>query len=241
MEDKKLTLVGHLDELRARVFKSLVAVIAGATCVYIFVEKIFDSLIKPVGQLVFIAPQEAFIARVKIAFLGGIFLALPVIIYQTWRFIQDGLQPNEKRYAALFGPVSLLFFIIGSSFGYYIIVPIGVKFLLGFATESIVPMISVSKYISFVGLLTLVFGVVFELPLASLFLTKIGVVTPRFLSQKRRHAIVIIFIAAAIFTPPDVVTQCLLAIPLVVLYEIGLLFSRAVYKDPYANPATNSK
>jgi len=230
MADRELTLVGHLEELKARILKSVIVLIAASCALYAFVDKIYGSLIKPAGRLVFIAPQEAFVTRIKIAFLGGLFLSLPFILYQAWRFISIALKKNEKKYALLFGPLSFVFFALGASFGYFLIVPVGLKFLLGFATSQITPMLTVSKYVSFVGMLTFAFGVVFELPLASLFLTKIGVVTPSFLAKKRRHAIVFIFIAAAIFTPPDVITQSLMAVPLLILYEAGIIFSRLAYK-----------
>ncbi|MCQ9207011.1 MAG: twin-arginine translocase subunit TatC [Omnitrophica bacterium] len=230
--DEPVTLTKHLEELRNRLLKAVLAIIAASAIVYGFVDKIYDHMVRPVGQLVFIAPQEAFVTRIKIAFFGGLFLSLPVILYQVWKFISVGLRQGERKYTLLFGPLSFVFFGLGAAFGYAIIAPIGLKFLLSFATKDIVPMISVSKYISFLTMLTIAFGVVFELPLVSLFLTKIGVVTPRFLSEKRRHAIVGIFIAAAVFTPPDVITQTLMAVPLLVLYEIGIIFSKMVSKQP---------
>ena len=230
MQDRKLTLVGHLDELRSRVLKSTIFIAIASCLTYSFVGQIYASLIKPVGKLVFIAPQEAFVARIKIAFFTGLLFSLPFILYQIWQFISVGLKLVERKYILIFGPLSFIFFATGAAFGYLIIVPIGIKFLLGFATTEVVPMITISRYISFVAMLTFIFGVVFELPLASLFLTKIGVVTPSFLSKKRRHAIVIIFVAAAIFTPPDVITQSLMAIPLLCLYEVGIIFSRLVHK-----------
>lgn len=230
MGDKKLTLAEHLEELRTRIIKSVISIIVATCLAYYFVEKIISNLVKPVGNLVFIAPQEAFISNIKIAFLGGLFLSSPIVVYQTWRFISVALQTNEKKYAYIFGPLSFIFFVLGAIFGYIIIVPIGIKFLLGFATDFVSPMITISKYISFVGTLTLAFGVIFQLPLISLFLTKIGIVTPYFLSSKRKHAIVLIFLLAAILTPPDVITQCLMAAPLLVLYELGIIFSKFVYR-----------
>jgi sec-independent protein translocase protein TatC len=230
MIDKRITFIEHLGELRSRILTSVAAIIIASCVLYNFVDRIYASLVKPVGELVFIAPQEAFLARIKIAFLAGLFLSLPVVLYQAWRFISVGLKANERKYTLLFGPLSFVFFGLGAAFGYSIIVPIGIKFLLGFATDQILPMIAVSRYISFVGMLTFAFGLIFELPLASLFLTKIGIVTPYFLSQKRKQAIVLIFILAAILTPPDIVTQSLMAVPLLVLYEIGILLSKLVYK-----------
>lgn len=230
MADQELTLIEHLDELRNRLIKSVIAIIVCFIVFLNFVDIILPFLIEPVGKLVFIAPQEGFVSRIKIAFFAGLFLSSPILLYQAWCFVSTALKINERKYLLFYGPLSFVFFSLGAVFGYIIIVPIGMKFLLSFATDQIMPMISITKYISFVGTLTLAFGVVFELPLVSLFLTKIGVVTPLFLSQKRKHAIVIIFILAALFTPPDIVTQCLMALPLLGLYEIGILFSKMVYK-----------
>lgn len=226
MEDTKLTLVEHLEELRRRLIKSILFIIIASSLVYSFSDKILSCLVRPVGRLIFLAPAEAFMAHIKIAFFGGLFLSSPFVIYQIWKFVSAGLNRDERKYALLFGPVSFIFFIVGAGFGYFIIIPIGLKFLLGYATEFMAPMISVSNYISFMGALSLAFGVVFELPLIILFLTKIGVVNTAFLSSKRRHAIVIIFIVAAALTPPDVITQCLMAVPLIGLYEIGIVFSK---------------
>ncbi len=228
--DKKFTLLEHIEELRARILKSAVFLIVISCLVYTYVDPILSVLVKPVGELVFIAPQEAFTSKIAIAFFGGLFLSAPFMLYQIWQFVSSALKRDEKRYVLIFAPLSLVFFIAGSIFGYITIVPIGMKFLLGFATDFLTPTITISRYISFIGTLTLAFGIIFELPLISLFLTKIGVVTPVFLSGKRRHAIIFIFITAAMLTPPDVVTQCLMAVPLLVLYEVGIIFSRLAYR-----------
>lgn len=230
MTEKKLALTEHLEEFRGSIVKSAISILICSCLIYSYINTLLPFLIKPVGKLVFIAPQEAFIANIKIAFFGGLFLASPFVIYQIWKFVSAGLEKNEKKYALMFGPVSFIFFVLGAGFGYFVIIPIGINFLLGFATDFVTPMITISKYISFVGALTFAFGAIFQLPLVSLFLTKIGVVTPAFLSSKRRHAIVFIFIAAALITPPDVITQCLMAVPLIVLYEIGIILSKFAYR-----------
>ena len=204
--DQPLVLAAHLEELRSRLLKIIIFLILASCLTYGFVDRIYESLIKPVGSLVFIAPQEAFVTRIKVALFTGAFLSLPFITYQIWKFISVGLKTKERKYILIFAPLSFLFFVLGAVFGYLVIVPIGIKFLLGFASDKVVPMITVSKYISFVIMLTLAFGIVFELPLGSLFLTKLGIVTPTFLSRKRRYAIVFIFILAAVLTPPDVIT-----------------------------------
>ncbi|MCK5014844.1 MAG: twin-arginine translocase subunit TatC [Candidatus Omnitrophica bacterium] len=229
-EDQKLSLVEHLEELRSGIIKSVIFIVAGILCAYAFVDSLLPALIKPVGKLVFIAPQEAFVARITIAFFGGLFVASPFVLYQIWQFVSGGLNERERKYIRTFGPLSLLLFILGVCFCYFIIIPISMKFLLGFAGDVMEPMITVSKYISFVGILTLAFGVVFELPLAALFLTKIGMITPGFLSEKRKHAVVIMFIVSAVLTPPDVITQCFMVVPLLLLYEAGIIFSKAAYR-----------
>jgi len=124
--------------------------------------------------------------------------------------------------------------MLGAGFGYFIIVPIGIKFLLSFSTDFIAPAISLGRYVSFVGVLTFAFGAIFEIPLVILFLARLGIVTPAFLSTKRRHAVVIIFILAAILTPPDVITQCLMAGPLMILYELSVFFSKLACKRSIA-------
>jgi sec-independent protein translocase protein TatC len=229
--DKKLSLVEHLDELRGRVLKSVIAVIVGAGLLYSFVEPIVAHLTRPVGELVFLAPQEAFVTNIKVAFYGGLLLSSPVVLYQAWRFVSAALRPREMKYAIVCAPLSLLFFGVGVSFAYFVIVPIGVRFLLGFQTDTLIPMISIGKYVSFVGTLLVSFGAIFELPLVMLFLTKIRVVTPEFLIRKRKHAVVLVFVAAAALTPPDVITQCMMAGPLILLYELGVLFSKFAVRE----------
>ena len=225
-----LTLVEHLGELRNRIIKSAVAVIVAMAIMYSYAGKIIPVLIKPLGKAVFTQPQEAFVAHILIAFFCGIVLCSPILLYQIWSFIAQGLTQKEKKALLIYIPMSLILFIGGVAFGYLIIVPLGIRFLLGFASLVVVPMVTISNYISFVGMLSLTFGLVFQLPLVCFFLTVTGLATPKFLSEKRKHAIAIIFIAAAIITPPDVVTQCLMAVPLVVLYELGVVFSRLAYR-----------
>ncbi|MFH1378918.1 MAG: twin-arginine translocase subunit TatC [bacterium] len=226
MSDTQLTVVEHLTELRKRIIICLVSITAGAGLSYFFIQQIFDFIIKPVGKLVFISPQEAFVSYVKIAFISGIFLSLPIVLFQLWQFVSAALTVREKKYVFYFAPFSLMLFLGGAVFGYMVILPLGLRFLLGFAAETLTPMITMSKYVSFAGLLVLAFGVVFELPLVIMFLTKIRIITPQLLIKHRKYSILIIFIIAALLTPPDVVTQCLMAGPLMVLYEISILLSK---------------
>lgn len=230
MGEIKRSFLEHLEELRIRIIKSIIFTFLSAILIFSFNDKILPFIVRPAGSLVFIAPQEAFLTSIKIALFGGLYTASPFILYQIWQFVSVGLETSEKRYALIFGFFSFAFFILGTIFGYLVIVPIGMKFLIGFGSEFLVPMISVGKYVSFAMALSFAFGLVFQLPVVILFLTRIGIVTPAFLSEKRKYAIVVIFIVAAIFTPPDVITQCLMALPLIALYELSIVLSRMMIR-----------
>lgn len=178
-------------------------------------------------SLVFISPQEPFVITLKIALFGGIIIALPMIIYQAWQFVSLALKEKEKRYLLFYGPFSLLLFLSGASFAYFVAIPVGLRFLLSFGGSSLEPMISISKYLSFITVTILTFGIVFELPLVSLFLVRIGIISPQFLAKNRKVAIIAIFVLAAILTPSiDAFTQILLAVPLVILYEVSIWLAK---------------
>ena len=232
MKRKKqsLTFLDHLDELRGRVIKFLVVYIVCCVFAYHFTGSILPYIIKPVGSVVFNAPGEAFSAYMLFTLLVGFVIAMPFFLYQVWSFAWEALTDKERRYIMLFGPLSLLFFLGGGLFAYFVIVPIAIKFLLGFSSVYVVPMISIKNYISFIGSFILSFAIVFELPLVLVFLVKIGIATPEFLRQYRRHAIMAILIVSAILTPPDICSQLLMAVPLVVLYELGVIFSLLAYQ-----------
>lgn len=219
------SFVVHLAELRGRLIKSFFAFAAGTAIVWNFLDPLVRYIVKPVGRVVFTSPPEAFGANMTLAMIGGFFVSLPVIVYQIWQFVAIGLTQEERSYVKIFGPLSLVFFLAGAAFGYFVMLPVSLRFLLGFSSAWMVPMITVDKYISFVGTILISSGVAFELPLVLAFLAQIGIATPEFLRQKRRYAIVIILIVAAIVTPPDVVSQLTLAAPLLILYELGILFS----------------
>lgn len=227
---RDISFFGHVEELRNRLIKSIAAICLASCLFYIIIDEVFEILVKPVGHLVFTAPGEAFIARIMLTLFGGFFLALPVVLYQVWQFVATGLKGYEARYIKFFAPCSFFLFIAGGSFAYFITIPISIRFLLSFSSEFIVPMITVKSYISFVGTMILAFGVVFELPLVLMFLTKIGIATPAFLMQKRKYAVVIILIVSAFITPPDFITQLIMAVPLVILYEAGIIASKWTYR-----------
>ncbi|MBU2591367.1 MAG: twin-arginine translocase subunit TatC [Nitrospinae bacterium] len=228
MDDKEITVVEHLEELRRRLIICVVSVILGAGLCYLVVKRIADLLARPVGNLVFLSPTEAFVTYLKLSLISGVFLASPIVLYQLWRFVSVALKGDEKKSLLIFAPFSFILFVGGVVFAYFFILPLGMDFMLGFATDTLRPMISFSSYVSFAGMFLLAFGVVFQLPLVMMFLTKIGIISPKFLRKKRRYAILIIFIVSAILTPPDVITQALMAGPLVVLYEISIILSNFV-------------
>lgn len=232
-EDEKLPFTLHLEELRSRLIKSFIAVGIGFVISYVFKEQLFAiltapliSVMKPGEAMIYTNLPEAFFTFLKAALLSGIMLASPIIFYQFWMFTAPGLYHKERRLLLPIIFLSSIFFIAGSLFGYFIVFPWGFKFFLGFASETIKPLPSMKEYLSFSSKLLLAFGLVFELPLVVTFLAKLGLVTVPFLKKNRKYALLLFFAGAAILTPPDVVTQVMMALPLMVLYEISILGAR---------------
>ena len=229
MTDEKLPFTAHLEELRKRLIISSIAVGIGFTISYLFSKRIFNILMQPLvdvlpsgGSLIFTGLTEAFFTYLKVSFLAGIFVASPVVLYQIWSFVSPGLHAGEKKYAYPFVIFSTIFFVGGALFGYFMVFPVGFKFFMSFATETIRPLPSIKEYLSFSAKLLFSFGIIFELPLFILFLSKIGVVNAKMLSSQRKYALVAVFIASAILTPPDVITQLMMAVPLLLLYELSI-------------------
>jgi sec-independent protein translocase protein TatC len=155
--------------------------------------------------------------------LAGVVFSIPVLFYQFWMFVSPGLYKNEKKYLLPIVILSVIFFGLGASFGYFLVFPYGFKFFLGFSNETIQAMPSMKEYLSFASKMLLAFGFVFEMPLVLTFMARMGLVTVPFLRKNRKYAILIFFIGAAIITPPDVVTQIMMALPLMFLYEISII------------------
>ncbi len=217
----------HLGELRGRLIRSLVAMAVAFCLCYTFSERLLYFLWLPAGrELVFIAPTEAFFAHLKVALLASLVLVWPYICYQVWAFVAPGLFEKERRYTLPFVVSATFMFLLGGVFVYTLILPYGMAFLLGYGSASLVPMISVGAYISFAVRLLIAFGAIFELPVVMVLLAKLGLVTPQMLSRNRRYVIVLSFLVAAILTPPDVFTQVLMAVPLLILFEISILLTR---------------
>jgi sec-independent protein translocase protein TatC len=229
----KMPFTVHLEELRKRLITCFIAVGIGFVAAYFFKEELFYILVAPLKQamregdtLIYTHLPEAFFTFLKTALIAGIMLAAPVIIYQFWMFMAPGLYNREKRLLAPILFLSTLFFMGGALFGYFVVFPFGFKFFLSFATETIRPMPSMKEYLGFAAKLLMAFGIVFELPLVITFMARLGIVSVEFLRKNRKYAILLFFCAAAILTPPDVVTQIMMAVPLMGLYEISIVGAR---------------
>lgn len=231
-DGKNLTLVGHLAELRRRIIQSGIFFIISTLICYYYSEYIVRDILNraPKINFVFIAPAELLLSYIKIAVVGGLVLALPFIIFQLWSFISPGFKLNERKYIIVSLSIGSIFFFSGVLFAYLIVLPSMIQFFIGFQIDEIRPMISFSSYLGFVISTLLAFGVIFELPVIMIILTRFNIVSVNFLKSNRKYIILIIFILAAILTPPDVISQILLALPMLVLFEIGIFFSKIVEK-----------
>jgi len=232
--DEKMPFTLHLEELKTRLIRILIAIGAGFVVCYLFKEKLFWALTRPLAavlpdnsSMIFTSLPEAFFTYLKVSFLASIFLVSPYLLYQIWKFVSPGLFASEKKHVAPFVTFSTIFFLGGSLFAYYIVFPFGFKFFVGFGNDFIRPMLSLKEYLSFSMKLLIAFGVIFELPIFMFFLAKIGMVSSEILKKKRKYALLLVFVVAAIFTPPDVVTQGLMALPLMLLYEISIWVVKA--------------
>jgi len=228
-EEEKLPFTSHLEELRKRFIYSLIAVGICFLICYAFKEWLFKILTFPLvvilpedSSMIFTSLPEAFFTYLKISLFGSLFLASPFVLYQIWKFISPGLYSSEKKYVFPFVFFSTIFFVGGSLFAYFVVFPFGFKFFVSFATEFIKPMLTLKEFLSFSCKILLAFGIIFELPIFMFFMARIGLVDSKMLSAKRKYAILFTFIVAALLTPPDIVTQILMAIPVMLLYEISI-------------------
>jgi len=249
MTDEKMPFTEHLTEFRKRIIVSLAALLIGFIACFSYSEEIFEVLILPLKSemsfsmhspfvslipskiknpsLVFLAPAEAFWMHMKVSLVAGLVLSLPIILHQFWKFISPGLLLREKKYVGPFVVSASLLFLVGALFCFLLVLPFAMGFLLTYKTGSMTPMLSVGSYVDFCLKFILAFGVVFELPIIIVLLTRMGIVTPKTLARNRKYAMLIAFIVAAILTPtPDAFNQTLMAVPIIVLYEAGILVSR---------------
>lgn len=230
LSNKEMRFTEHLEDLRRRIINSAITIVF--ICLISFIvcfnyrKEILSFLIKPVGKLYFLSPTEAFMTYTKISLIAGLLVALPVVLYQIWLFVAPGLKEKERKYVLTFLPAVFFLFLLGAMFAYFVLIPMGVKFLLSMATPDLLPIITADRYLSFVFMLMLGCGIIFEIPVLVYFLTKLGLVNAGMLIKNWKYIILLIFIISAIVTPtPDVFNQIIFAIPMFLLYLISIWVS----------------
>ena len=245
VDESKMSFMEHLGELRTRIVRSLVALLVGLCIALPFSQQIMDYLAKPAREtghnLVFLALTEAFWVQMKIGLIAGLFIAAPGILWQVWRFISPGLHRHEKKYAGPFVVVGTLLFLGGGAFSLKVVTPFAIQFLLSYERPGLQAMISIGSYVDFLLKFTLAFGAVFELPLIITILARLGIVTAKMLAKNRKYAVLGAFIAGAVLTPtPDMFNQTLMAGPLIILYEVGIICARIFGKRQPPAPVAES-
>lgn len=237
-DEKEMTFLEHLEELRKRLLICIVVVAILFVICYIFSQEIFSIIVNPFVEatgkknLVFLSPVEGFITYLKVSFFSAVIIASPLIIYEFWAFVSPALYSHEKKVVLPALIASTIFFSGGVLFAYSVILPIAFRYLItGFSTEWLSPMISMERYLSFSFTLILAFGVVFDTPVILLLLNRLGIIYPSHLRKYRGAIIVSIFALSAILTPPDVISQILLSFPLILLFELAILAMRLIGKE----------
>lgn len=254
-EEKEMSFLDHLEELRWRVIKGLAGIIVGTIVCWIFIDWIMDNvLLLPVRQmnanlapgqqpihLQNLKPFGQLFLYMQVAIAGGIILSIPNLLYQLWAFIAPGLMPRERKYIRSIVFFSSFCFLAGIAFAYFVMLPSAMSFFAGFGSSQIENNIAINEYMSFIISVMLAAGVVFELPMVSWFLSQLGILTPAFMRHYRRHAIVVIFVLAALLTPgTDPVSQVLLAGPLLLLYEVSIGISAIAWRGKRKRAAAKS-
>ena len=235
--DDKMPFLEHLGELRVRIMRALIALLVGTLIGLPFSQYLIDWLARPITKLgydlVFTAPAEAFWVQMKVGIIAGLFVAAPAILWQVWGFVAPGLHTHEKKYAVPFVLIGSLLFIIGGAFSLFVVTPYALIFLLGYARLGLKPMITIENHIDFLLKFTLAFGAVLELPLIITLAARMGLVTAKVLAKNRKYAILGAFVIGAVLTPtPDAFNQALMAGPLIILYEVGIVCARLFGRRP---------
>ena len=231
-DDGTMSLTAHLEELRSRIIKSLLAIAFGSGVAYFFLDEITKLLTLPVGKLYYLKPGEAFFTYLKIDIAAGFLIALPIIFYHAWRFFLPALTRGERAVLGILVPASVILFFAGLAFSFLLILPVALKFFMGFGQESenLQTLFSFGSYFEFVILFVLPFGFVFELPLVIIVLGKLGILTSEKLGKYRRYVFFFSFVIGALVTSPDVITQIAVAIPVILLYEVGYLVVKYILR-----------
>ena len=228
IDDGSMPLTAHLEELRSRIIKSLSAIVFGSGVAYFFLDDITNFLTAPVGKLYYMQPGEAFFTYLKIDIVAGFLIALPIIFFHVWRFFLPALTKSERAVLGLIVPASVILFFAGLAFSFFLIMPVALKFFMGFSSDNLQTMFSFQNYFDFVIMFALPFGFVFELPLIIIVLGQLGILTSEFLGKYRRIIFFLSFIIGALVTTPDVITQIAVAVPVMMLYEVGYLVVKYV-------------
>lgn len=233
-DEKRMPFLDHLEELRWRILKSLAAVVVLGVACFFFADFFLGLLTSRLQRLdnppklVFLSPTGMLLVRLNLALIGGAILALPILFYQAWAFVAPGLMDTERFLVLRIVVLSVACFLAGAFLAYEVVVPLALRFMVNMTVPGIDPFFDIGHYIGFVVRFILVFGLVFELPVVSYLLTRIGLLPPGFLSRHRRYAVVLVFVLAGVLTPgPDVLSQLLMAVPLLLLYEISVWVSKA--------------
>jgi len=236
------TFISHLVELRDRLLRAILAVIVVFLCLFPWARDLYALLAKPLiaalpvgGQMIATDVVGVFLVPVKVAFLVAFVIALPYVLYQVWAFVAPGLYIHEKRLVGPLVVASSLLFVLGMSFAYFLVFPVVFKFMASMAPEGVAWMTDIDKYLSFVLTTFVAFGVTFEVPVAVIVLVRAGVVSVEKLKEIRPYVIVGAFVIGAVFTPPDVISQVMLALPLWFLYELGIVAARLIGRSPVAS------
>lgn len=228
-DEKNMSLIEHIGELRFRLTRAAWAIFFGMCLAWGFSEKLFDVIRKPIqpylpnGGLVFTGPIDKFMAHIKIAFVAGLVVSAPFWLYQLWKFISPALYRNEKKMATGFIFFGTFQFILGVLFSYFVVLPMAFKFLMTFGGDIDKPMITIDHYLGFFTQTAVIFGLTFEMPVVITFLGMMGLVSQRFLKEKKKYAVVAITVVSAIAAPPDALSMILLMVPLWVMYEISIV------------------
>jgi sec-independent protein translocase protein TatC len=233
-DESEMSFLEHLEELRWRIIKAVIGIVIGSIVVAFFIDWIINNVLfapatqtNPPLSIINLTPYGQFLLYMEVILIGGVIASIPNIIYQFWRFIEPALKPNERKYITSIVFFTTLCFLSGVVFSYYLLLPAALGFFAGFGTAIIENKIAANEYMSFIISMCLASGLVFELPMASFFLSKIGILKPSFMRKYRRHAVIIILLVAGIVTPgPDITSQVLLAVPLLILYEISILICK---------------
>lgn len=229
-DDTAMPIINHLEEFRKRLIISLITVGFCSMISYYFAEELVGFITAPAGKLYYMQPAEAFFTYMKVSIFVGFLVSVPMIVYQGWAFLVPALTIRERAIAGTFIPSIVLLFFIGIAFSYFLVLPTGIRFFLGFATNELQPLLSVGNYLDFVIMFILPFGFVFELPLVLVILARLGLITSQMLIAKRNIVIFGAFVVGAIISPPEVFSQVMIAIPMIVLYEVGIFIIKYIMK-----------